>query len=386
MRPKEWTIAIIDDEPDILDVVSLVIQDLGYKTRTAGDGLSGFELCKEITPQIVITDIRMPGMDGITLLKTLKQTFEDIEVIVVTAFGDFDLAIQALKADASDFITKPVDEKTLILAVNRAAERYTSRVKIKEYARFLELQNLSQAKILHRDKMISLGRLSASVVHEINNPMAGILNYARLMQKILKRDTPLHEKQNKFQRYLDLIETESSRISQIVSSLLTFSRKTEPQIRTIEARELLDSSITLSRHRLKTSNITLEKEIQPNLPPIQGDFTQIQQCLINLIFNAVDAMPEGGTITLSACLDTIDKEVCLKVKDTGIGIDSQHLQKIFEPFFTTKEEGHGTGLGLAILFGIMERHNGYVDVRSQTGDGASFTLRFPAVGPGQGMI
>ncbi len=378
MTPEtSWKIVVVDDEPDILEVISIVLQDQGYQVTTAVNGLEGLELCRNARPKIVITDVRMPKMDGLALLSSLKKEFDDIEVIVMTAFGELEYAIKALHLDASDFITKPIDDETLNLALNRARVRYTSKKKLKEYTAFLEQANITQAKLLHRDKMISLGRLSAGVVHEINNPLAGILNYARLMNRILKRGQLEPENQEKFSRYLGLMESESQRISQIVSSLLTFSRKSEPKTGDLSVADLIHKCVLLSQHRMRLCNIELHQNIASDIPTIQGDSNQLQQCMINLIFNAMDAMDKGGRMDINAGYDAPEKMVFIQVKDTGHGITPENRQHIFEPFFTTKNEGYGVGLGLSIVFGIMEGHGGRVGVESIPGKGTCFSLYLP---------
>ena len=381
MTPEaSWKIVVMDDEPDILEVISIVLQDEGYRVGTAGNGRGGLELCRKIRPHIVITDIRMPEMDGLEVLATLKKEFDDIEVIVMTAFGELTYAVKALHLDASDFITKPIDDETLQVALKRARERYTSRKKLKEYTAFLEQANITQATMLHRDKLISLGRLSASVVHEINNPLAGILNYAKLMKHILKKGPLVPEGQKKFSGYLTLMESESQRISQIVSSLLTFSRKTEPKREPVSVTNLIHKSILLCQHRMALGHIELHQAISPDLPAVKGDANQLQQCIINLVFNAMDAMDRGGSMDISAGYDAVEKSVFIQVKDSGQGITPENRQRIFEPFFTTKDEGYGVGLGLPIVFGIMESHGGSVSVTSTPGKGSTFTLHLPVSG------
>ena len=373
----EWTIVLIDDEPDIREVVSLVLRDAGFAVETADNGRAGVELCETLCPQIVITDIRMPGMDGIEVLEHLKKHRPDIEVIVITAFGELDLAIRALQLDASDFITKPVSDPAIHLALKRAMERYRSRQQLQDYARFLEQENINQAKLMHRDKLISLGRLSASVVHEINNPLAGILNYARLMIKMLKQGELDDRKRGRFTSHLTLVASEAERISTIVSSLLTFSRKTEFTITRISMAELVERSLVLARHRLELSGIELSVQVDKEIPLFNGDFNLLQQCLINLVFNAIDAMEDGGRLEVSAAFCPDSKTVSLTVRDSGTGIAPENLDRIYEPFFTTKDEGHGVGLGLSIVFGIMERHGGSVAVDSTPGRGTAFTLEIP---------
>ena len=372
-----WHILVIDDEKDILDVMYLALSDDGYQVTTALDGATGLERCREALPRIVITDIRMPGMNGLQVLEAVKKFDPDIEVIVCTAFAEMDLAIQALQLDASDFITKPISDHALHLSLERAKERYTSRKKLQDYAKFLEKQAADQAQILHQDKMMSLGRLAASVVHEINNPLSGILNYSRLMSKILKKSPLKEEKIDKFRQYLELIESETERCSKIVSSLLAFSRKSPPSIGPVQIQELLHKCTSLSRHKLELQNIALATSYQPNVPAIQGDVNQLQQCIINLIFNAIDAMPEGGDLRLESQYQADKAQVIIAITDTGAGIPEDKLPHIFEPFFTTKQEGYGVGLGLSTVYGIVDHHNGRIDVKSRPGHGTTFTITLP---------
>jgi signal transduction histidine kinase len=229
--------------------------------------------------------------------------------------------------------------------------------------------------------MMSLGRLAASVVHEINNPLSGILNYLKLMSRILGQGALSDDRRQKFQRYLDLVEKETGRCSQIVSNLLSFSRQSPPSFGNVQIDELMQRCILLSRHKLELNDIRLVSDIQPNLPPVEGDFNQLQQCIINLIFNAIDAMPEGGTLNLSGRFNADRDMVIVTVKDSGRGISPDDLKHVFEPFFTTKNEGYGVGLGLSTVYGIIERHKGTVNVESRLGEGAAFRLELPVAGP-----
>jgi two-component system, NtrC family, sensor kinase len=248
--------------------------------------------------------------------------------------------------------------------------------------RRLEQEMSDQARILHQDKMMSLGRLAASVVHEINNPLAGILNYICLMRRILDRGRLAADQQEKFQHHLELVESETRRCSQIVSGLLTFSRKSPPAFTQVQVGDLINRCMLLSQHKIQLSSISKTVFIPPSLPPVLGDFNQLQQCLINLLFNAIDAMPCGGTLEIFAGANLPQKEVFIQVKDSGPGISPSDLPHIFEPFYTTKNEGYGVGLGLSTVYGIMERHHGCVQVESQVGKGTTFTLKIPVEGGG----
>jgi PAS domain S-box-containing protein len=243
--------------------------------------------------------------------------------------------------------------------------------------RRLEQQFADQARLLHQDKMISLGRLAASVVHELNNPLAGILNYVRLMIKILNRDALEKGQVEKFQRYLDLVESETDRCSKIVSNLLAFSRQSKIEFKDMDVKELLEKCVMLSQHKLTLQNIQIKTDFHAHVPPLSGDFNQIQQCVINLIFNAIDAMPEGGQLSISASYDQKEAVVEIKIADTGCGIPGENISRIFDPFYTTKKEGKRLGLGLSTVYGIIDRHKGTISVDSDVGKGSVFTLKLP---------
>ncbi len=503
---------VVDDDKAIRKVLKVTLQDAGYQVLTAENGEGGLEIFAAERPDIILCDLRMPGMDGIAVLKEIKAADPDKEVIVITAHADMDLAVKALQLKASDFITKPISVPALEVALERAKERLDLTRELRDYTaliekrwldtaeelaktyqfqknliessidgiigsapegnviifnkaseamlgypkevvvgklridhffppgkydelrqklyseeyggtnrltlyetslvaisgqlipaqfsgavlhegeeeigsvaffrdlreiRRLEQQFADQARLLHQDKMISLGRLAASVVHEINNPLAGVLNYARLMLKIMKRGPLTEEYQDKFSSYLNLMENETDRCSKIVSSLLAFSRKSELDFTEVSINELVEKCLMLSGHKLKLSNIALERQLYDGLPMVRGDYNQLQQSIINLIFNSIDAMPQGGKLLVTTAHNPKDRVVSIQVKDTGCGIGREDLPHIFEPFFTTKSEGQGLGLGLSMVEGIIERHKGSINVVSELGKGTTFTLKLP---------
>lgn len=513
MQDKDWKVLLIDDDPGILTILSIAVEDVGCQVLMASDGQTGIALRESESPQIVVTDLNMPGVTGLDVLRHIKSRDVDTEVIVITGYGDTAAAIQALQNDASDFILKPISTEAFQVALKRARERYVTRRELRDYTAILEekwmataeelartfnlqcmliegsidgivacdcddkvvvfnkameeilgisrrdaigatrldelflpgeeakfrarfgsdayggrnrlfldetvlvgaggaripcqvsaallmqgteeagivcffrdlreMRRLAQqvedqARLLHQDKMISLGKLAASVVHEINNPIAGVLNYARLMQKIVERGEIPKDRVGKFQGYLNLMESELSRCSKIISNLLAFSRKSRLEFGDVNLNELLSRCITLSEHRLTLQNIRIESRLDPALPSVTGDFNQLQQCVINLIFNAIDSMPDGGTLGVESGPGAAPDVVEMRVWDTGCGISEDDLPYIFDPFFTTKTEGKGLGLGLSTVYGIVDRHKGTIHVKSDFGKGTRFTIALPA--------
>ncbi|MCE5333078.1 MAG: PAS domain-containing protein [Desulfobacteraceae bacterium] len=238
-------------------------------------------------------------------------------------------------------------------------------------------------RLIHEEKMISLGKLAASTVHEINNPLSGIIALAKLMQQELQSGEPDAESRERFIYYLGLISTESARCSGILTDLLRFSRQSGGVRTTFQLNDLVEKAVHFVQYRLDTRNIKARTELDDSLPPMTGEQSQIQQCLLNLIFNAVDAMPRGGDLTLRTTWLPAASQNRIEVIDTGTGIPREILPRIFDPFFSTKSRDRGTGLGLSVVHGIVKEHGGSIYVKSQEGFGARFILKFPITGTDQ---
>jgi len=232
-------------------------------------------------------------------------------------------------------------------------------------------------KMIQEDRMISLGKLSASCVHEINNPIQGLLTFSDLMQKILSEETLSPENVAQFKEFLKLMSSELERCGKIVSGLLSFSRQIPLEYKTLDLNDIMDSVLRLSRHKMELQNIELDTKLQPGVILIRGNNNRLQQTLLNLIFNAIEAMPDGGRLQIISTTDVSKKQVKIEICDTGPGIPEKYLSHIFDPFFTTKKEGEGTGLGLSIVYGVVRNHGGKISVKSKEGKGTVFTLTFP---------
>jgi two-component system NtrC family sensor kinase len=235
----------------------------------------------------------------------------------------------------------------------------------------------AQEQVIRNEKLASLGKLSATIAHEINNPLAAVLTYIRLMMKLGERGKFVSEKMEDITRYLNIMESETARCGEIVKNLLAFSRRSKISIEPQNIVDIIDKTLMLIEHELEIKEIRLEKNIEPDLPLIQCDFKQIQQAFLDLMVNASEAMTKGGTLTVKAARSRKKGFVDVDIADTGCGIAEENRQKIFEPFFTTKEESQGVGLGLSVVFGIITRHKGSIKVESQLGKGSVFKIRLP---------
>jgi two-component system, NtrC family, sensor kinase len=226
------------------------------------------------------------------------------------------------------------------------------------------------------EKLAAVGRLAAGVVHEINNPLATISACAESLEsRVEEGDFGTSPEVDDLHEYLCLIRSEAFRCKAITNGLLDFSRVRTSNRLMIDIPDLIRSSANLIAHQKRGSDINIKFEVEENLPQINADHGQIQQAVIALATNAVDAMPNGGTLTFRAKASS--SRLTLEIQDSGIGIAPENLSKVFEPFFTTKEVGRGTGLGLAVCYGIITEHGGRLSVRSNVGIGTTFTIFLP---------
>jgi len=234
---------------------------------------------------------------------------------------------------------------------------------------------------LHTEKMASIGKMAAVLAHEINNPLSGILTYARLLRKWMDQETGRGDagraRRQEICDSLDLIASESRRCGELVRNLLTFSRATPMNLQATDLNQVIERSLRLMQHQLDLANIHVQPQLDPALPLVLCDAAQIEQVLLALIMNSLDAMTQGGNLWISTSASREHNFVRMVVRDDGVGIAPEILPHLFEPFLTSKETGHSVGLGLAISHSILERHNGSIEVQSEVGRGATFTITLP---------
>ena len=259
--------------------------------------------------------------------------------------------------------------------------QFTAKLETKVAERTAELRAAHQ-KLRQTDRLASLGTLAASVAHEINNPISGVLNLSMLMQRILKEDGIPPGRVAEFRKYLAQVVQETSRVGRIVSDLLSFSRRSKPQHAPADLNQIVKTTLSLVSHKLKLANVTVDQDLADGLPAVPCDNSQIQQVVLNLVLNGAEATQSRPQRRLAVRTRVAQggAAVALSVQDNGEGVRSENLSRIFDPFFTTKPEGKGVGLGLAVSYGIVEAHGGDIAVNSQPGEGATFTVTLPVSG------
>ena len=273
-------------------------------------------------------------------------------------------------------------------------ELHEAHGEIQQWTRTLEsrvAQKTAELKRAHEqmlqaEKMASIGKLAAVVAHEINNPLAGILTYAKLLRKWFARlpepqTPPERVRAEEIRNSLELIESESRRCGEIVRNLLMFARAAPMNLEFADLNRVIDRCLRLVAHQMELASVQLERNLDAALPPAYCDASQIEQVVLALVMNAIEAMPRGGILSVLSAAGPEAGTITLQVRDNGSGIPPDALPHLFEPFFTTKEAGHGVGLGLAVATGIIERHGGRITVASEVGKETTFTITLPTEAP-----
>jgi two-component system, NtrC family, sensor kinase len=237
----------------------------------------------------------------------------------------------------------------------------------------------AQAQLIQSEKMSSLGKLAASIAHEINNPLSGILVYSKLLIRMQQEGDTGEASRAAVLRHLELVQRETERCTAIVRNLLDFARQRPISLKDVDVNTAVSEALTLLESQLQIQSITLEKRLEPGAT-VKADFGQLRQAFVNIAINACDAMAKGGTLSVSTRALAGEKLAQVVFTDTGAGIRPEHLSKILDPFFTTKEKG--TGLGLSVVYGIVERHGGKLNIESQVGKGTTVVIRLPLVEAG----
>jgi len=305
-------------------------------------------------------------------IKALKQGTEHL------ARGELGYQIEERSQDEVGGLAHSFNDMSLQL--------HTANEEIVNWAKTLEDRVVQKTKelnrahdhVLHVEKMASIGKMAAVVAHEVNNPLSGILTYAKLLRKWVGTGSIEHEKREEAMECLELIASESRRCGDLIKNLLTLSRTAPMNVQSTDLHTVIDRCLLLVRPQLEQAGVEVQLKLAEDLPRVPCDPAQIEQVLLILIMNAKDAMPRGGNLWIEARPNNAERAIEIQVRDDGAGIAPEVLSHIFEPFVTTKERGHSVGLGLAISRGIVERHKGHIEVESVLGRGTAFTITLPS--------
>jgi signal transduction histidine kinase len=379
-------VLIVDDEEDLRYVYTRQLRGDGYLLDTAADGEEAIEKIRTNEYAVILTDMRMPRKDGLAVIAAAREHLPDTEIIVLTGHGSLENALQAFKAgNIFEYLLKPLDDISILnTVVARAIERRNLRKHNRELFEQLqrayeELRQKSEM-LIQNEKMSAIGVLAAGVAHELNNPLTAVVGFAQMIAEKLKANPPTNWGDTEYARALQALENlvqGAHRARDIVGSLLRFARATKPDARSlIDINQTLRDAFVFTEHLLLRHGITLEKRLAPELPPVWGNAARLQHVFTNLLINAQQATPSGGTVRVITERADEPKGVWVHVEDTGEGIPPEALEKIFEPFYTRKEQG--TGLGLSIAKQIIEEHGGEIRVASELGKGARFSVFLPA--------
>jgi signal transduction histidine kinase len=401
------TILVVDDEEAIRSLFRDILEAEGYQVTTAGNATQARERLSEGRFDVMLADLMLPEESGLNLVQFAADLDEEMSVVMVTGFPDLATAVEALKQGAYDYIAKPVKRQSLLATVERAYERkelvaekrrleqenaeyqVSLERKVDERTHSLreseqryrdlfqetrrayeELQH-AQERLIRSEKLAAVGELAAHVAHGIRNPLSAISNSVG----VLRRDLAL---EGDDRRLLEVVYNESQRLAGMITDFLTYARPRPLQKSPQDLTKTLDDLLLLLSQDQKTGDrLNIVREYDEGLPLVGMDSVQIRDAVWNLLVNAVEAMPDGGTLSVRIGNASLANPpaVELAVQDTGQGIPPEEQHNVFQPFQTSKADG--SGLGLAIVQRIVENHGGSIDLVSTSSKGSTFKLRLP---------
>lgn len=370
------TILLVDDESDIREVLSLSLSDMGYHVYTAENGDQALHIFKDMQPCIVMTDIKMPGMDGIELLQKIKHENSETEVIMITGHGDMDLAIRSLKNEATDFITKPINVDALEIALQRVREKILTRQKLREYTESLEI--LVREKTELQSHLSSLGLMIGSISHGIKGLLTGLDGGMYLLDSGFAK-----KNQEQIREGWGIIKLMVDRIRKMVLDILFYAKERNLKWERIDVLSFADEVAKVVESQMKDQFIEFVKDFDSNLGDFEVDAGYVHAALTNILENAIDACARDKSKKshkIGFAVRQAKELVVFDVFDNGIGMNHETQEKLFTPFFSSKGD-KGTGLGLFISNSIIQQHCGEITVKSTPGKGTLFRIKIPRMLP-----
>lgn len=421
-------VLVVDDDLGPRESMRMILKPL-HNVYTAEDGEAALRMIHEKTIDLVTLDLKMPGMTGIDVLKEIKKFNPNIEIIIVTGYGTLRTATEAMKYGVNSYITKPYNLNEITSLIDKAIERRRFNRKLRHFfeealfsdeteekgevsdptylsknglehtdkdealldvteLKFKKMKAMKEdfskeiedleERLIRSERLSMVGQLAAGYAHELNNSLSTMLGYSQFVHH--KMDTN-HPELSDLLDNMRTISNQIERASNITQVMLDLSRESSSEKEPTDVQKLIEQVLSYVEYRTRSLGIKVIRHYESHLPLISVDPRKVEQVFLNLIINAFQAMPEGGTlrITASRVKSTKGEAVKLEFTDSGKGIAGKHLKKIFDPFFSTKNGSGGTGLGLFISRRIVESYQGSIEVTSKENEGTIFMLEFPSL-------
>ena len=380
-------IVVIDGDSATLELLSVVLTRHGYHVATSRTVSDAITILDAIRPEIVLMEYILPDMDGMVALRLLRDQYPDAAVVMLAAKGNEEIAVRLIKAGASEYLIKPFTKRTILKRIEavlrmRSVEQSNKRLQAEREQLLREIESWNrdlqervqergealqraQAEIAQTEKLAALGYLAAGMAHEIRNPLNSIALFIQLLKQ-----GDVDDEQNE---YLDKTLKEVDRIDGIIRKLVQAANRSRTLQSDVRIDRIVQSALDVFSPHVEARRIAVKLRCNNSPPPLKADPTEIEQIFTNLFINALEEMPQGGT--LDVLIDSGHEHICINVSDSGSGIDKRHLDSIFEPFFTTKPRG--TGIGLPVVRRIARLYHGDVTVESTSPQGTTFKVVFP---------
>jgi signal transduction histidine kinase len=369
-RPR---VLVIDDEMGPRESLRMLLKP-SYDVFTADNVDAGLQLLQEKNPDVVVSDIRMPGTTGIEGLRKIREIDPHVSVIMLTGFGALDTAKEALRLGANDYISKPFDAREMRDVIAKYIERTRLHRSSDRTADDLkELNARLMKEVAQKERLASLGQASAEIVHDLGNPLSIVLGYVQLLSKRLEKNGGTGEASA---NELSIIEQNVRLCRELLTMWQSYGSDEGMHARPISVSEIVSDVVKGARSIADQSQVQFSSEITDDPCTLLGNPVQVHRAIQNVVVNAIQAAADTrGSVSVSCT--SKDFYVDVRVADTGSGISSEQMSRIFDPYFTTKQSKSGTGLGLYITKKVVEDHNGSIKVDSMAGQGTTMTIRLP---------
>ncbi len=380
-------ILIVDDDEGMRDTLSDIFEEEGYSVGCASTGNEALKYISEEFYNLALIDIKLPDVSGTELLEKVKRISADTAAILMTGYASMETSVEAVNLGAEAYIIKPLNIDEVKVSIRRALDKQRLVMENRRLVEELKASNdklreeirekeALQATLVQSEKLSGLGKLAAGASHEINNPLCVILGRTQFLGGMLEKSSC----DRRIKEGLDVIEEEGKRIAGILENLDLYCRPSMHGFRMIDVNRTIEKTLSLVQAKSDVLNVKIETKFDASLPEVMADENGLMHVFMNLMRNARDAMPEGGTLEIFTSRPPENSSVSIVFQDTGEGIPRENIEHVFEPFFTTRDPGKGVGLGLSIAYQIVKEHGGDITVESEEGKGTTVTATLPANG------